>query len=349
MSTLVLAVTLAVAFSFTCSLAEAALYSIPLTTIERMKENGEKKGQLLSEMRSNVNKPITAILTINTIANTVGATVAGAAAIAHFGEVYTGIFAAVFTLLILTLGEIIPKILGVAFAPKIASALVVPLALAIKILAPIIALMNCITGFIKKYLPKTPPCSEADICATAGLSRKAGQINEYEESWVRNVLALDQKHVHEIMTPRTVVFSLPASMRLEDVYADRRFWQFSRIPLYGSDNEDLVGLVERPIITQHLLNGDKNIPLSSLMRKIYFVPETQTLDKLLQAMLKVNVHLFAVVDEYGGLSGVVSLEDVLEEVIGREIVDESDAVADMRALAKSRVKLHLRGQAASKP
>ena len=349
MTSLVFAVALSVIFSFTCSLAEAALYSIPLTTIERMKESGDKKGQLLSEMRANVNKPITAILTVNTIANTVGATVAGGAALAHFGEVYTGIFAAVFTLLILTLGEIIPKVLGVAFATKIASALVVPLSLAIRILTPIIALMNCITGFIKKYLPKTPPCSEADICATAGLSRKAGQINENEESWVRNVLALDQKHVHEIMTPRTVVFSLPASMRLEEVYADKRFWQFSRIPLYGHDNEDLVGVIERPVITRHLLNGDTKTPLASLMRKIYFVPETQTLDKLLQSMLKVNVHLFAVVDEYGGLSGVVSLEDVLEEVIGREIVDESDTVADMRALAKSRIGLLINGNVTQKP
>ena len=349
MTTLILAVVLAIFFSFTCSLAEAALYSIPLTTIERMKVNGDKKGQLLSEMRSNVNKPITAILTINTIDNTVGATVAGGAALAHFGEIYMGIFAAVFTLLILTLGEIIPKILGVAFAPKVACALALPLCCAIKILMPIIALMNCITGFIKKYLPKTPPCSEEDICATAGLSRKAGQINEYEEGWIRNVLALDQKHAHEIMTPRTVVFSLPASMRLEEVYADKRFWQFSRIPVYGRDNEDLVGLIERPTIMQHLLNGDNKATLSSLMRKIYFVPEAQTLDKLLQSMLKANVHLFAVVDEYGGLSGVVSLEDVLEEVIGREIVDESDTVADMRALARSKIRLHINGPMAQKP
>ena len=140
------------------------------------------------------------------------------------------------------------------------------------------------------------------------------------------------------MTPRTVVFSLPASITVDEAYKDARIWQFSRIPVYGNNNEDILGLVERRTIGQYANSGKRETPLSDIMRPIDFVQESQTLDVLLQRMLNVHVHLFAVLDEYGGLSGVVSLEDVLEELLGSEIVDESDKVTDMRALARANRK-----------
>ena len=335
MLTLVLAVSLAVFLSFTCSLMEAALYAIPWSNIERLRKSGDKTGQLLFEMRSNIDKPITAILTINTVANTAGATVAGGAFLSVFGDLYMAVFAGVFTLLILIFGEIIPKTLGVVFAPSIARCMAYPLAICIRLLSPVTSLLVGMIGMITPKAPRTPQISEDDICAAAGLSRKAGQIKEYEENCVRNVLMLDQKHVHEIMTPRTVVFSLPATATIEEAYKDSRIWQFSRIPVFGADNEDLVGLVERRTIAR-LMHDKKNVLLSSVMRPIFFVQESQTLDQVLQHMLKARVHLFAVLDEYGGLSGVVSLEDVLEEMLGHEIVDESDKVPDMRALAKAK-------------
>ncbi|MBQ7606875.1 MAG: DUF21 domain-containing protein [Desulfovibrionaceae bacterium] len=338
MITLILAVTLAVFFSFTCSLMEAALYAIPWSAIERMRGKGEKKGELLFEMRTNIDRPIAAILTINTIANTAGATIAGGAFLAVFGDAYMSVFAAVFTLLILAFGEIIPKTLGVVFATSMARALVVPLSYAIRLLSPVIALLEYLTSGITRHSNTAPQISEDDICAAAGLSRKAGKIKEYEENCVRNILALDAKHVHEIMTPRTVVFSLPAQITVDEAYKDGRIWQFSRIPVYGNDNEDILGLVERRTIGQYANCGQRETPLSDIMRPIDFVQESQTLDVLLQRMLNVHVHLFAVLDEYGGFSGVVSLEDVLEELLGSEIVDESDKVTDMRALARAKRK-----------
>ena len=140
------------------------------------------------------------------------------------------------------------------------------------------------------------------------------------------------------MTPRTVVFSLPDSLSVEEAYRDPRIWHFSRIPAYGEDNEDLVGLVERRTLGQCYADGKTSAKLNEIMRPLHFVLESLPLDLLLRELLQERVHLFAVIDEYGGLAGVVSLEDVLEEILGSEIMDESDNVADLRALARERRK-----------
>lgn len=334
MVALVLAVGVAVCVSFFCSLAEAALYAVPWSDIEKMRHEG-RAGLLLYNMRTNVDKPIAAILTLNTVANTAGSTIAGAAFIAVYGASHMALFTTLFTILILAFGEIVPKTLGVAHAAPIAKTLALPLGIIVKLLTPFLWLTGLITRLLSSP-DSTPQISEDDIKAMTSLSLQAGQIKPYEDNFIKNVLALDQKRVHEIMTPRTVVFSLPDDMTVEEAYKDPRIWQFSRIPVYGEDNEDLVGMVDRRILSQNFARDKKDRTLSSIMRPIHFVQESQTLDRLLRELLKSRVHLFAVLDEYGGLAGVVSLEDVLEEILGSEIVDESDNVADLRALARDR-------------
>lgn len=348
MLTLVLAVGIAVLVSFTCSLTEAALYAVPWSSIERLRRMGRPVGDLLFKMRTEVDKPIAAILTLNTVANTAGSTVAGAAFLAAFGSEHMALFALGFTVLILAFGEIVPKTLGVAYATPLAGALARPLALTIKLLSPILWLTSLLTRLLSP--PSAgPEISEDDICAVTSLSRQAGRIKPYEERFIRNVLSLDQKRVYEIMTPRTVVFSLPADITVEEAYKDPRIWHFSRIPVYGEDNEDLVGFVERRTLGRCIKEGKQATPLSEIMRPLHFVLESQTLDVLLRELLKARVHLFAVLDEYGGLAGVVSLEDVLEEILGSEILDESDNVADLRALARERRKAVARKKPASRP
>ena len=339
MLSLFLAVFCAVFVSFTCSLCEAALYAVPWSSIERMRRTGSATGELLFNMRTEVDKPIAAILTLNTAANTAGATLAGAAFLAVFGSERMGIFVLAFTVLVLAFGEIVPKTLGVAYATPIAGILARPLALAIKALTPVIWLSGRLTRLVAPSR-NTPQFSEDDISAMAGLSREAGRIKPYEEKFIRNVLALDRKHVHEVMTPRTVVFSLPASLTVEEAYRDQRIWHFSRIPVYGEDNEDLLGIVERRTLGRCLQEDRANTPLAAIMKPPHFVQESQTLDLLLREMLKARAHLFVALDEYGGLAGVVSLEDVLEEILGSEIMDESDKVADLRALARARRPAH---------
>ena len=222
-----------------------------------------------------------------------------------------------------------------AYATSIAVVLARPLEVAVKLLTPVIWL----TGLLTRLL--TPPSngpdiSEDDIRAVTSLSRQAGQIKAYEEAYIRNILALDQKRVYDIMTPRTVVFSLPEDMTAAEAYKNPRLWHVSRIPVYGEDNEDLVGLVDRRTILHCLLEEKGETPLSEIMKPLHFVLESQTLDKLLKELLHSRSHLFAVLDEYGGLAGVVTLEDVFEEMLGSEIMDESDSVADLRQMARQR-------------
>lgn len=342
MLTLVLAVAFAVFISFMCSIMEAALYAVPWSAIEKLRRSGSASGKLLYALRSQVDKPIAAILTLNTIANTAGATIAGGAFLAVYGPEYMALFAAGFTILILAFGEIVPKTLGVAHATGIAQGLARPIHWLAVLLTPAIWLSGLFTRAVS---PKsnTPQISEDDICAVAGLSLQAGRIKPYEEHFIRNVLSLDRKHVYEIMTPRTVVFSLPADSTVDEAYQNPGIWHFSRIPVYGEHNEDLLGMVERRQLGQCLAEDRESTKLSAIMRPVHYVQETQTLDLVLREMLKVHVHLFVALDEYGGVAGVVSLEDVLEAILGSEIVDESDTVADMQAYAKDAARLHTTG------
>lgn len=335
MLTLVLAISAAILISFSCSLAEAALYAVPWAAIEKLRDAGRRSGQLLFKMRSEVDKPIAAILTLNTVANTAGSTIAGAAFLSVYGSEHMALFATVFTILILVFGEIVPKTLGVAHAGPVARFLARPLNVMIICLTPLLWCTSLLTRLLSPA-GSGPQISEDDITAMTSLSRQAGRIQPYEENFVKNVLALDQKRVYDIMTPRTVVFSLPAGITVGEAYRDPRIWHFSRIPVYGEDNEDLIGLVERRALGQHFAQGKQETLLSEIMRPLHFVQETQTLDLLLRELLKARMHLFVALDEYGGLAGVVSLEDVLEEMLGSEIMDESDNVADLQALARER-------------
>lgn len=346
MLALIITVLLATGISALCSTTEAMLYSVSRTSIEKLREKGSKAGELLYAMRANIDQPITAVLTLNTVANTAGASVAGALAASALGPENMPLFAVVFTILILVAGEILPKTFGVSYAEPLAVILAYPLRFLIIVLRPVTWAGGIITRLISRP-KKGPEATEDDIRVMASLSRKSGGIQPYEETAIRNILALDQTRVEDVMTPRTVVFSLPASSTVDQAYDNKNFWHFSRIPVYEENNEDVVGLVSRRDVTWQMNEGHATVPLGDIMRPIHFVLESQTLDKVLAEFLESRQHLFAVLDEYGGLAGVISLEDVLEAMLGREIVDESDVAPDMREAARQRRAAALR--AASSP
>ncbi|WP_298067502.1 hemolysin family protein [uncultured Mailhella sp.] len=335
MTALIITVALALSVSALCSMLEAMLYSLSWTALEKMREDGSKTGGLLYTLRANVDQPISAILTTNTIANTAGASIAGALAASTLGDASTPAFAALFTVLVLLFGEIVPKTLGVSYPEQLGRLLAWPLYVLTALLRPMTWLSGMVTRLIT---PKAsgPEATEDDIKAMARISRQAGTIQGYEETTISNVLALDQKHVHDIMTPRTVVFSLPEDYTVEQAFNNPTFWHFSRVPVYAGDNEDVVGLVLRRDVAMQRDTEHGHKTLAEIMRPIHFVLESLTLDKLLTEFLERHQHLFAVLDEFGGLAGVVSLEDVMEEMLGREIVDESDMVTDMREAARER-------------
>lgn len=341
MLSLVLIVLCAVGVSNICSLTEAALYSVSWSRIEGLRREGRRSGELLHDLRARVEKPIAAVVTLNTLVNTAGSVVAGIAATRVLGEGAMPVFVALFSFLILTLGEIIPKTLGVVHADTLAPVLAGPLHTLTLLFTPFVKLMSLINRII---LPESKQvvATEADILAVVSLSRKEGVIRPGEERIIGNVLAMDQKRARDIMTPRTVVFSLPAGLCLEDACKVPGMWNFSRIPIYGEHNEDLVGIVARGSLARRMAAGDTTRTLGEIMQPIRFVLENLPLHRLLNEFLNSRTHLFAVLDEFGGLAGVVSLEDVLEEILGREIVDESDPLTDPREPARRRGRKLLR-------
>jgi CBS domain containing-hemolysin-like protein len=331
----VLAVSVAIIVSAGCSLFEAVLYSVPMRHIETMVQQGRQSGKILKSLRRNVERPISAILSLNTIANTAGAAIAGSAAASLFGHEWLVYFSIAFTLAILIFSEVIPKTAGVVYAKSLARLIAIPLRWLVLIMNPVIWLCSHITALIGRG-ESHESVSPDELKTMARLSLRMGEIKPYQESVIDNVLALDTKAVKDVMTPRTVIFSLSEHLTLEEVGQAAPKWEHSRFPVFDEDQEDIVGIVLTRELLIALSKGMKNMALTELMRPVHFVAETARLSTVLMEFIESREKLFVVLDEYGGLSGLISLEDILEEILGREIIDESDQVADKRALARQR-------------
>ncbi len=333
---LISSVILAVFISAFCSLTEAVFYSVPWSHIERLRKDKKKSGTLLYRLRLKVDEPITAILTLNTIANTLGATVAGAAAQEVFGADFLIYFSIGFTFLILVFSEIIPKTVGVVYNKTLSQILVLPLTWMVLFFRPAIRIMGKVAKLIKGK--KTgPDTTEEDILALVSLTRKKGILKKFEEESISNILLMDTKTVKEIMTPRVVVFSLSEETKVEEAIDSNSIWTYSRIPVHSQkDPEDITGVVYTKNILEAWIKGKKSFPIKKLKKPVHYILESLTLDKVLLKFLESRIHLAVVIDEYGGFEGIVTLEDVLEEILGEEIVDETDMIADMRKLAMER-------------
>jgi CBS domain containing-hemolysin-like protein len=325
---------LAVIVSALCSIAEAALYSISHSHIELLSKSGKKSGTVLKVLKNDINRPISAILTLNTLANTMGAAVAGASAAALFGDAFLGFFSAGFTLVILFFSEIIPKTAGVAYCRQIAPIMAYPLYVLVKIFTPILWLSNKLTHLIEKSNQQSY-ISSKEIQIIASMSKKYGAIDNQEEKIIVNILELRSKNVLKAMTPRTVVFTMDANLTVAQAADYKDKWNIhSRVPVYDSDPDNIVGVVLGKEVLINAAEGTTDITLSQLMEPPHFVPEAIPLPNILLEFFEHRKHLFIVVDEYGGFTGVISLEDIIEEIMGEEIMDESDETRDMRALAR---------------
>ncbi|MEW6220590.1 MAG: hemolysin family protein [Thermodesulfobacteriota bacterium] len=339
-------VAVALTVSAFCSLCEAVLYSVPHTHVELLASSGRAAGRRLRRLKANIQDPITAILTLNTVANTMGAAVAGASAAALFGDRYLSLFSAVFTLAVLLVAEIIPKTAGVIYCRRLAPVLALPVGWLVRLLAPIIWLCRAVTGLFGSQGRELLVSAE-EIEVIAAMSLKAGTIAPTQEKVIHNILRLDEIPVRDAMTPRTVTFSLSEHLTVgaaRERLLDLR--RHSRVPVYDADPDDVVGIVLAKDILAACAQDHEDTILTSLMQPVHFVPEAASLDRVLVEFLERRQHLFVVVDEYGSFTGVISLEDVLEEIVGREIVDESDQTRDMRDLARRQRRI-LTGQGAA--
>ncbi len=327
--------------SFFCSMWEAALYAVSKSRVEVLKKSGSRAGKKLADLRQNIGEPIAAILILNTISHTGGAAGVGAAS-ANLASNYfsmpqswvVGAASVVFTLLILFLSEIIPKTIGVSYANRIAPLSAYPIQWTIWSMYPLVKFCQLLTN---SFSSGEDPgrVTEEEIHALAQTSAKTGTLLREEARWVKNVLELDETHAADIMTPRTVMFLKDSNETIEDLREEASEWIYSRIPIAPDENPDKIeGIVMRREVLEELAEGDTDKPLRSLKRDVQFVDEDEPLHSLLQTSVKERQHLFLVRDDYGGVAGIVTLEDVFEEIIGQEIMDETDRHADLQNLAR---------------
>ena len=332
---LCLSVGFAIIVSALCSICEAAFYSLPMSHIEITSRSHKKIGRILLEMKKDIHRPITAVLTLNTIANTAGATLSGAAAAAVFGADSMVWFSVFFTLAILLFSEILPKTLGVSYCRELAVWIAYPLQWMVKLLAPFILLIQAIT----RLLPAKDDgllVSAQEIQALARQSHRSGEISLQERRVITNILDLKDKNVRQIMTPLTVTFMLDADLTVtRAMQANERLLNMhSRIPLYEKNRDEVIGILLRKDLFNLATHGAEEKTLRDFMQPVHFVPETGRLTTVMLEFFEHRKHLFVVVDEYGSVTGVVSLEDIIEEIVGREIIDESDRTTNMREFAK---------------
>lgn len=335
---LCLATGIAILVSALCSIFESVLYSVSISQVEVLSKSGRLSGKILKKLKGDIQQPIAAILTLNTIANTMGAAVAGASAAAVLGDVYLGWFSAAFTFAILIFSEILPKTIGVVYSKKLAPWVAVPINVLVKGLSPIVWLCQMATKLIPGYQHESLISAE-EIQAMALLSRKSGEIDPQQEKIIRNIIELKGKSVRNAMTPRTVTFTLNKDLSVSEAQKLKAQWnRHSRVPVYDRKPDEIVGIVLRKDVLLSAAERRENLTLGALMKPAHFVPETAQLNNLLLDFFERRQHLFCVVDEYGGMTGVISLEDIIEEIVGQEIRDESDPAETMRQLARNKGK-----------
>ena len=335
MELLIASVAVVIIVSALCSLSEAALYAVAPAYVRQLDESGAKPGRLLLRFKERIGRPITAILILNTVANTAGAVIAGAQARYIFGAPAVVWFSAAFTVAVLVLAEIVPKVLGVTHSRSVARRIAVPLDLVVRALAPVVWLTE---RFSKVVAGKGEPVApESEVHRLADLSAEEGSILPKEATLVKNVLKLDDVRTRDIMTPRTVVFRKSDDLTVRDMSPDAWTLPHARIPVHDAkDNDNWTGVVLRRDILAALGRDEFEMTLKSLAKPLLVVPDTLRGYELMSLFLRRRRHLFGVIDEYGNFIGIVTLEDLLEELIGEEIVDETDKVVDTREAARKR-------------
>lgn len=325
----------ALAVSFLCSVLEAVLLSTPISFISMKEAQGVKTANLLMKYKTNVDRPVASILTLNTVAHTVGAAGVGSESVKVFGEAYFGIISVVLTLLILVLSEIIPKTIGASFWRKLAIPSAKIIRMMIVITFPLVWMSEQLTRCISPK-KQSLSVSREEVAAMVNVGTDAGVIEKAENKIIQNFLKLCTISAKEIMTPFVVVASVNTSTTMEEFYGNESLAAFSRIPIYDSRREFIVGYVRRANVLEMLAQDKFSMPVEKLVRPILFFPETMKVSAIWQMMLEKKEHISVITDEYGCMRGIVTMEDVIETMLGVEIVDECDTIEDLQILARKK-------------
>lgn len=340
-------------FSFLCSILEAVLLSITPTFISVKKREGKSYALTFEELKKDVDQPLIAILTLNTIAHTVGAILVGVQAKVAYAELYgsseqtvfgvtftedfmVGIVSTIMTLLILVASEIIPKTIGATYWRNLAnftSKTLKFMVLALKYTG-LLWVLQLFTKLVGGTAHKGSVLSREDFTVMTEVAQEEGVFEKSESTIIKNLLRFDTVLVNDVMTPRAVMKIASEKMTIAEFFKENPKMRFSRIPVHGDRLDHIDGFVLKDTILEEMISNNGNIPLSEIKRDILITERNTPIPKLFDTLVKKREHVALVVDEYGSVSGLVTMEDVIETLLGLEIMDESDSVADLQELAR---------------
>lgn len=316
---------------------EAMIFSTTVAEIESLKRSAPRIGEVLETLKLKMDETISTILTLNTVATALGSALIGAIGAHLFSEHILALVMAGFGTVLLICSEVIPKTVGVAYRRSLQPSLARPLWMMCRVLRPVTYLCNLVVRvFIKQ--PAEKEKSDEEIILLAERGAQQGTLSKSESNIITNALSLDDVRVSEIMTPRTVVTTLRKNATVGEIFREYPNIPFARIPVHGKNIDEIVGLVRRRDLLKAKANDHDFELVEKLMQEINFIPETVTAANALQVFLKTHQQLLVVVDEFGATAGVVTMEDVMEHLLGREIFEKDDVAVDMRELARAKLQ-----------
>jgi len=339
MTLLIIYLAIAIGVSFLCSILEAVLLSVTPAFVETQLEERPRRARILKKVRSNLDQSISAILILNTFAHTMGAAGVGAQAVRVFGARWESLVAFLLTLAILYLSEIIPKTLGATFWKQLALPSAYVIRVLVKLLFPFVWLSAQITRLFSRKGDNV--VSRKELAALAKLGARHGALDSRERVLLENILWLPESRTGDILTPRTVVTAIDASTGLSDALAQLERNAFTRIPIYEGSIDNVVGIVHKQELYEAERDGAGGKTLSDYASSAFRVSQELPVPQLIDEFIKRRQHMFLVEDEFGQTAGIVTLEDAVETLLGREIMDESDTVEDMQELARKRYRWRL--------
>lgn len=331
---LTLYVSVAIGVSFICSVLEAVLLSISPSYIAQLRQQGHPAAESLTRLKADIDRPLASILTLNTIAHTIGAAIAGAQAAIVFGSQWLGAFSAVLTFAVLLFSEIVPKTIGATYWRQLAPTAATVLRWMVWALTPFVWFSEQITKRLASG--HEAPKMRDELSAMALLAKESGEFAEGETKILNNLLGIQDVPVTQVMTPRPVVFRADAEMTINQFLREYRDTPFSRPLVYSQSKDNIIGFVHRLELFKLQQVGCGEKQLGAVMRPVHVLLNTIALPKAFEQMMAHRLQLAMIVDEYGTVQGILTLEDIFEHLVGEEIVDEADRTTDMQELAFER-------------
>ncbi|MDB4408378.1 CNNM domain-containing protein [bacterium] len=344
MTVLFVYLAIAIGVSFICSILEAVLLSMTPSFAEALNTDKPRAGAVVAKVRNSLDKSLSAILILNTFAHTIGAAGVGSQALQVFGQQWESLIAVLLTLAILYFSEIIPKTLGASYWRTLAVPAAWVILALVRIVYPLVWVATKLTNLFSRKIDDE--VTRDEIIAMASLGHKDGNLFDEESQYLLNLLKLREVATQAVLTPRTVVQMLSKKTTVSEALSDENNRRFSRLPVYGDSVDDITTLVMLKDLYEALRQGEGGTAVEQLAKSLDVVSEKLPVHRLLDMFIKGRAHMYLVQDNFGQTSGIVTLEDAIETLLGREILDESDSVADMQALARDRFRARLRDKRA---